>query len=68
VQTAVEHLLQNLTTTGLPDELVSQHLSWANADEVAGAGLSDEGEATLTPEGVLRLAVRRVLDVYRSAL
>jgi D-tagatose-1,6-bisphosphate aldolase subunit GatZ/KbaZ len=68
VQAAVDQLHANLADTGLPDELVSQHLSWLTADEVAGAGLSDESDGPLTPDGVLRLAVRRVLAVYRSGV
>jgi D-tagatose-1,6-bisphosphate aldolase subunit GatZ/KbaZ len=64
VQDAVEELLTNLGSTGIPDELVSQYLPWLTADEAPG------GRATggLTAEGVLRAAVRRVLEAYRSAV
>ncbi|HEX5018966.1 MAG TPA: class II D-tagatose-bisphosphate aldolase, non-catalytic subunit, partial [Actinomycetes bacterium] len=61
VQAAVDRLRENLMSTGLPGELVSQHLSWLAADEVPGASLS------MTPDDVLRAAIRRVLEVYRSA-
>jgi D-tagatose-1,6-bisphosphate aldolase subunit GatZ/KbaZ len=64
VQDAVEELLTNLGSTGLPDELVSQYLPWLATDEVPGARVADG----LTADGVLRAAVRRVLDVYRSAV
>lgn len=63
VQDAVDELLQNLQSTGLPDELVSQYLPWLAADEVPGGHVDP-----LSAEDVLRAAVRRVLDVYRSAV
>jgi D-tagatose-1,6-bisphosphate aldolase subunit GatZ/KbaZ len=62
VAAAVDELQQNLSGTGLPDELVSQFLPWLAASEVPGA---EQGR--LTPDAVLRAAVRRVLDVYRAA-
>jgi D-tagatose-1,6-bisphosphate aldolase subunit GatZ/KbaZ len=62
VAAAVDEMQQNLAGTGVPDELVSQFLPWLAASEVPGA---EQGR--LTPDAVLRAAVRRVLDVYRSA-
>lgn len=64
VQRAVGELHQNLEGTGLPDELVSQFLPWLATQEVPGS----RGGLTLTPDAVLRAGVRRVLDVYASAV
>jgi D-tagatose-1,6-bisphosphate aldolase subunit GatZ/KbaZ len=67
VQDAVEELLTNLGSTGIPDELASQYLPWLTADEVPGAHVRGN-DAGLTADGVLRAAVRRVLEAYRSAV
>lgn len=66
VHDSVEELLSNLEGTGLPDELVSQFLPWLNAAEAPGSA-AGKGEG-LTPDAVLRAAVRRVLDVYSSVV
>jgi D-tagatose-1,6-bisphosphate aldolase subunit GatZ/KbaZ len=61
VHAAVERLRHNLSEAGLPDELVSQYLSWLAPEEVPGAA------GSVTPDQVLRAAVARVLKVYQSA-
>jgi D-tagatose-1,6-bisphosphate aldolase subunit GatZ/KbaZ len=66
VEAAVTALVQNLSRTGLPDELVSQFLPWLASGEVPGAVVA--AGQPLSPEAVLRAAVRRVLDTYRSAV
>jgi D-tagatose-1,6-bisphosphate aldolase subunit GatZ/KbaZ len=63
VQQAVTQLHDNLHTTGLPGELVSQFLPWFSASEVPGSVAG-----ALTSDSVLRAAVRRVLDAYTSAI
>jgi D-tagatose-1,6-bisphosphate aldolase subunit GatZ/KbaZ len=63
VQRAVSQLHGNLERTGLRSELVSQFLPWLSASEVPGSAAG-----TLTPDVVLRAAIRRVLDAYTSAV
>ncbi|MFL6071581.1 MAG: hypothetical protein ACJ72Y_09910, partial [Actinomycetes bacterium] len=52
----------NLTRTGIPDELASQHLSWLEATEPPGVNMEH-----VTVERVLRASVDRVLDAYDAA-
>lgn len=66
VQQAIVALTENLLSTGLPDELVSQFLPWLTAAEAPGTGRPPT--SALTPDAVLRAAVRRVLDAYASAV
>lgn len=66
VQSAVQAMHENLARTGLPGELVSQFLPWLNATEVPGSAAGERGG--LTPDSVLRAAVRRVLEVYSSVV
>jgi D-tagatose-1,6-bisphosphate aldolase subunit GatZ/KbaZ len=67
VQQAVSQLHDNLGRTGLPGELVSQFLPWLSASEVPGSTSGSSGSGALTPETVLRAAIRRVLDAYSAA-
>jgi D-tagatose-1,6-bisphosphate aldolase subunit GatZ/KbaZ len=67
VQHAVSRLQANLEYTGVPGELVSQFLPWLSSAEVPGSALVGDGAGALTSDGVLRAAIRRVLDVYSSA-
>jgi len=67
VQRSVAELQENLQRTGLPGELVSQFLPWLSASEVPGSTSGSSGGAALTPDTVLRAAIRRVLDSYTSA-
>jgi D-tagatose-1,6-bisphosphate aldolase subunit GatZ/KbaZ len=67
VRDAVAVLLRNLQSVGLPDELLSQHLPWLAPGQAPGIHLGTD-DRPVSPEGVLRAAVRRVLDVYRSAV
>ena len=66
VRSAVDAMHDNLNRTGLPGELVSQFLPWLNAAEAPGSALGHGGG--LTPDAVLRAAVRRVLDIYSSVV
>jgi D-tagatose-1,6-bisphosphate aldolase subunit GatZ/KbaZ len=67
VQRAVSRMHVNLKGSGLPDELVSQYLPWILGAEVPGSSPADVLGQALTPESVLRAAIRRVLNVYASA-
>ncbi|MEZ5097874.1 MAG: class II D-tagatose-bisphosphate aldolase, non-catalytic subunit [Nocardioides sp.] len=62
VRAAVDRLLANLRTSGIPAELASQYLPWLLEDGVPGAALP-----ALDPEDVCRAAVRRVLEGYAAA-
>ncbi|MCZ3388987.1 MAG: class II D-tagatose-bisphosphate aldolase, non-catalytic subunit [Actinomycetia bacterium] len=67
VQRAVGELRRNLESKGLPDELVSQFLPWLSPQEVPGSASVGSGASGLTPDIVLRAAIRQVLDAYTSA-
>ncbi|MFL6071346.1 MAG: class II D-tagatose-bisphosphate aldolase non-catalytic subunit [Actinomycetes bacterium] len=62
VEAALDNMTGNLTRTGIPDELASQHLSWLEATEPPGVNMEH-----LTVERVLRASVDRVLDAYDAA-
>ena len=68
VQQAVARLHENLQSTGLPDELVSQYLPWLSGAEVPGSAMSSGRPGGLTSDAVLRASVRRVLEAYASAV
>ncbi len=67
VQRSVAELHDNLQRTGLPGELVSQFLPWLSPSEVPGSAWGTSGSSALTPDALLRAAIRRVLDAYASA-
>ncbi|MEO8106068.1 MAG: class II D-tagatose-bisphosphate aldolase, non-catalytic subunit [Actinomycetes bacterium] len=67
VRRAVSRMHENLQASGLPDELVSQYLPWIAGVEVPGSAAGAALGLRLTPESVLRAAIRRVLDAYASA-
>ena len=62
VKTALAALTANLDARRLPDELVSQHLSWLRGGEPPGVELEP-----LTTGGVMQAAVDRVLATYDAA-
>jgi D-tagatose-1,6-bisphosphate aldolase subunit GatZ/KbaZ len=68
VQQALAKLHENLESTGLPDELVSQYLPWLSSVEVPGSAMSSGRVGGLTSDAVLRASVRRVLEAYASAV
>ena len=62
VQSALATMTANLERTGLPDELVSQHLSWLRSGEPAGVELEP-----LTTGRIMQAAVDQVLATYDAA-
>jgi D-tagatose-1,6-bisphosphate aldolase subunit GatZ/KbaZ len=62
VQAALATMIANLERTGLPDELVSQHLAWLRGVEAPGVVLPRRSVSE-----VLQTAVGRVLDLYQAA-